>query len=190
MTEQQSSSPWEEFVLAAYRQVAVRLREALGSSWFEQGVEPHVAEDERATTRALFEGSPSNGTKHPGTHIERLRDVDVGNWDAVSAGFDDEPDRAPRDLDRLVLIAAEVAVKEGVLPENVIHDFGERGRAVLEGLGSPAAADIERMTAGFAREPVGKREGDGLDEAVEDSFPASDPPAASNPSTGVGAPDD
>ena len=49
MTQQQSSSPWEEFVLAAYRQVAVRLREALGDSWLQQGVEPHVPEDERGS---------------------------------------------------------------------------------------------------------------------------------------------
>ena len=157
MPQQRSSSPWEEFVLAAYRQAGSLLRDALGDNWFEAGVEPHTGEDSGSLLRGLFEGNPSNGSVKPEESIEFLQRIVVGNWDAFARGFDGNLDAAASSLDWLVLIAAEVAVKQGALPENVVEDFTTYGRALLEGLGSPAAGDIEHMAAGFPARPGGPR---------------------------------
>ena len=190
MPQPLSSSPWEEFMLAAYSQAGSLLRDALGDNWFEAGVEPHTGEDDRSLVRGLFEGNPSNGSVKPDESMDLLHQIVVGNWDAFAGGFDDDLDAAETSLERLVLIAAEVAVKQGALPENVIADFAEHGRVLLEGLGSPAAEDIERMAAGFPRATGPSRDEREMDKAVANTFPASDPPAASNPSTTVGPPDD
>lgn len=190
MPQSPSSSPWEEFVLAAYRQIGTLLRDALGDNWFEAGVEPHTGEEGRSLVRGLFEGNPSNGGVRPDESIELLHDIVVGNWEAFADGFGDDLDAAESSLKRLVLIAAEVAVKEGALPEGVIADFREHGHALLAGLGSPEAEDIERMAAGFPRAAVPSQAEREMDKAVADTFPASDPTVASNPSTGVGAPDE
>ena len=188
--QHQSSSPWEEFVLAAYRQAGSLLRDALGDNWFDTGVEPHTGEDARSLVRGLFEGHPSNGSVKPDESMELLRQIVVGNWDAFAGGFGGDIEAAEHSLDRLVLIAAEVAVKHGALPENVIDDFSRYGRALLEGLGSPAAGDIERIAARFPRAAERSEEEREMDKAVANTFPASDPTAASNPSVGLGPPDE
>ncbi len=185
---QQFSSPWEEFVLAAYHQTAMLLRDALGDRWFDVGVEPHVDESRRGFLHDLFDGNPSNGSVKPDEGMDLLRAIVVGNWDAFAGGFDDDLDIAESSLDRLVLIAAEVAVKEGTLPDSVIEDFSKYGFALLDGLGSPAAGDIDRLAAAFPRAPAPTEAERELDKAVANTFPASDTPAVTNPTTGLGAP--